>query len=285
MEIFDSLKSRFRELPEPENLYKGLRLPENFELPNEILLFYHDFCAPAPNAHSRYTLVFPLAEMIYYVDQEKYVLRQGDILCIRPYSLRFLAPESAGYQRFFITFQLKNEQRYLPDKRLFRMSGAEENILRNVLEYYEKGNGPALSVSLYGFLTALIPAETAQTQCGDGMSREIAAALEFINENIFRSIDNAQIAGKVNMSTGNMARRFRNEVGMPVHKYILHQRLEFARYYLRKTGMHLDEIARRCGFESASGFTHFFKKKNGMPPLAYRKAAPEGDAPSDPVEE
>ena len=57
------IKSRICELEEPENLYEGVRLPPSFALPDNILLFYHDFCAPAPTAHRRYTLVFPLASM------------------------------------------------------------------------------------------------------------------------------------------------------------------------------------------------------------------------------
>ena len=41
--ISDRLEQLYAEthlLPEPENLYEGLRLPEDFELPDNILLFF-----------------------------------------------------------------------------------------------------------------------------------------------------------------------------------------------------------------------------------------------------
>lgn len=274
MTVSDSLKARFRKVPEPENLYRGLRLPEGFELPDEILLFYHDFCAASPNAHSRYTVVFPLADMSYFVDKEKYSLHEGDILFIRPYSLRFLSPESSGYQRFFITFQLKKDQNYLPKKTLLRWTGPVGTLLRKMLGSYAEGKGTRLAAELYELLSVLTPAEDGRAENTPEMSMGIARALEFINENLHKPIDNRQIAKRAGMSVSNMARCFRNEIGMPVYKYILRQRLEFARYYLEKTGMPVDEIAAKCGFESPSGFCHFFKAKTGFPPLTYRKKSP-----------
>ena len=272
MTIYDTLGERFRTLPPPKNYYRGVRLPDGFELPDEILLFYHDFCAPAPNAHNRYTVVFPLAEMTYYVDQKRYFLREGDILFIRPYSLRFMTPGSAGYRRLFITFQLKEEQPYLPESNPCRLREGSELLLRRILDCYETGDGIALAMALYELLRTLTP-DTGGRHVTDKqvISGRIAETLEFINDNPHRRLDIRQIAKKVNMSASNIALRFRAEVGMPIHKYILHQRLEFARYYLRETGMRLDEIAQHCGFGSASSFSHFFKSGTGMSPLAWRK--------------
>ena len=142
--------------------------------------------------------------------------------------------------------------------------------LKKLFDLFPDGNPEELSLALYGFLTALSPGTTQAYPLR--MSREIAAAVEFINENLHTQLNNCSIAAKVNMSTSNLARRFRKEMGIPLHKYIAGQRLEFARYYLQKTCMNTEEIARCCGFLSGSSFSHFFTSQTGVAPLSYRKA-------------
>ncbi len=268
-EYTDVIKSRICELQEPENLYDGLRLPEFFALPDNILLFYHDFCAPAPVAHHRYTLVFPLAPMHYYVNEEEFDLDEGDLLFIPPCARRFLAPQSAGYQRFFITFELPCEQSYLPRTFFNRLSGETVRIMDEIFDLYSGKDPAGLALALYRFLTRLSPGQLPRIK--PRMSKEIAAAAAFINDNLHLPLENRAIAAKVNMSPGNLARRFRKETGMALHEYISSQRLEFARCYLQKTCMSVEEIARCCGFLSGSSFSRFFTLRTGQSPLAYRK--------------
>lgn len=269
-ESAELIKQRVRELKEPENFFDGVRLPDSFALPDNILLFYHDFSAPAPVAHHRYTLVFPLARMHYCIDQQEFDIAEGDLLFIPPYARRFLKLQSAGYQRFFITFDLPSAQNYLPETYLNRLSDEAPFYLKKLFDLFPEGDPEELSLALYGFLTALSPGSSQVPPLR--MSREIGAAVEFINENLHTQLTNCTIAVKVNMSTSNLARRFRNEMGIPLHKYIAGQRLEFARYYLQKTCMNTEEIARCCGFLSGSSFAHFFTSQMGISPLAYRKA-------------
>lgn len=262
------LKDAAQRLREPENLYEGLKLPKGFGLPDDILLFYHDFCAHAPNAHCRYTLVFPFSEMLYYVDQQTYTIAPGDLLLIPPYTLRFLSPLSAGYQRLFITFQLKTPQSYLPQSILNHLSERSLEFLKNIFELYSQNNTPALALELYGFLTHLSPGAPGDSR---RLSAPIARAAAFINENIHTALTCSAVAARVNMSVSNLNRRFRLEMGDSIHHYIKFQRLEFARHYLQKTLMPVDEIARLCGFLSSSSFIRFFTQANGISPLAYRK--------------
>ncbi len=261
------LHGETRNLPEPDNLYAGQRLPDNFELPDNILLFYHDFCAPAPNAHHRYTLVFPFADMQYYVDQIQYDLHGGKILLLRPYQLRFLSPNSAGYQRFFITFTLKNGQSYLPESCVCE---PDESSFRYLEQILHETDPQELAIALYHFLASLSQSSHAEST-SKKMSPQIANAIRFIHENLNHPLNNQSIANAVNMSESNLRRRFRQETGLSLKSYVNKQRLDIASYYLKETLMRVEEIAALCGFSSLFSFSHFFKFATGCSPAQFRR--------------
>ncbi len=265
--------ARISKLPEPANLYDGVKLPEDFELPDNILLFYHDFCAPAPNSHYRYTLVFPFARMSYYVDQKQYDLQPGQMLLLHPYQLRFLSPKSEGYQRFFITFTLQKEQSYVPQSILCAMNETSYEHLDRIITAFSGNSLPELQFALYHFLKSMSENEIMKES--RQVSKEIAGAIRYINENLNRPICNQDIAGELNMSESNLRRRFAAETGQPLKSYISKQRLDLACYYLRDTLIRIDEIAALCGFSSVFAFSHFFKNNTGTAPVKYRSNCKE----------
>jgi len=76
------------------------------------------------------------------------------------------------------------------------------------------------------------------------------------------------------VSPGHLARRFRHEVGMTVHEYILSERLSEAKRLLAtQRDLSITEIAMRVGFLSVSHFSRTFHQHVGHSPLAYRKQA------------
>ncbi len=255
-------------LPEPENLYEGKALPQGFELPDEILLFYHDYCAAAPNAHQRYTLVFPFSEMHYFVEQNNYLLQPGQMLIIYPHQMRFLSPKSAGYERLFITFSLKSAQFYLPSPGVCQLDSTACRQLELIRDAGFDCGRAQLHLRLFEFLHHL--AGNMPHQSEKRLSLQIARAIEYINGECGCALNLRTLAGKLHMSESNLRRRFKLETGLSVKNYIHRQRQEIARYYLQKTFAEVDDIAEKCGFQSASAFCHFFKMQTGFSPLQYR---------------
>jgi transcriptional regulator GlxA family with amidase domain len=54
------------------------------------------------------------------------------------------------------------------------------------------------------------------------------------------------------------------------HQYLLQERLKKALYYLDTSSKTIEDIARKVGFEDASSFGRFFKKKYRITPSGYR---------------
>jgi transcriptional regulator GlxA family with amidase domain len=66
-------------------------------------------------------------------------------------------------------------------------------------------------------------------------------------------------------------RRFTQAIGMPPLEYVHALRLEEAKRLLEMSGLPLDEIASRIGYEDATFLGRLFRRKVGLTPAQYRK--------------
>ena len=96
--------------------------------------------------------------------------------------------------------------------------------------------------------------------------------VEFIDHHLEDPISLGQLAGLCALSEYHFARMFRQSFGLPPHQYLLARRLARAQALLRGGALPLGEIAWRCGFSSASHFTHRFRQAMGATPGEYRQA-------------
>lgn len=269
IQIIDSIKSLRESIEEPENIFQGKPLPKNISLPDNLLLFYHNYSAPNPNSHFRYTLVFPLSSMTYYVDQHEIEMFPGEILLIHPHQLRYLHPASDGYDRLFITFELREPQSYLPVCPLNQLTETTRQHLRRFIEYYQSEQILEASIELLYLLMRL--EETKTTGSIRKVSSIAADTVSYINENLNRQFGNRDIARALNVSESNLRLRFKKETGITLSRYIAKLRLEAAAHRLKQTDMNIEEIAISCGYNTIYAFSHFFKKNMGISPLFYRQ--------------
>ncbi|HYC41939.1 MAG TPA: helix-turn-helix transcriptional regulator [Noviherbaspirillum sp.] len=79
------------------------------------------------------------------------------------------------------------------------------------------------------------------------------------------------LARLANSSPYHLARVFREEVGLPVHQYLLRTRLGKALEAMQATRADLTGIALDAGFSSHSHFTSCFRAQFGMAPAEFRR--------------
>ncbi|MBI3729122.1 MAG: helix-turn-helix transcriptional regulator [Burkholderiales bacterium] len=75
-----------------------------------------------------------------------------------------------------------------------------------------------------------------------------------------------ELARHVHTSPFHLARVFKEEVGLPVHRYLIRTRLAKALRAMQTTCADLTQIAHACGFASHSHFTSSFRSVFGMTP-------------------
>lgn len=257
-------------LAKPENYYRGKCLPENFALPDNILMFYHDWIYPGVQAHARHMLIIPFKEVIYFVDQSRVDLNPGFGLFLLPHQSHYLQADNTdqAHDRLFITFELSSPQSYLPSAPLTGFTDAAWQSTARLLRDYQKQDvlGTALE------LTHLLRELSNHSCCIESqrISAVTSDAIRFINHHIGKPFDNQAIADHLKISASNLRLIFRRDMNISLGRYIANQRLNAAKHRLRSTTLSVAAIALSCGFDSIYAFSHFFKHNTGVSPLQFR---------------
>lgn len=104
--------------------------------------------------------------------------------------------------------------------------------------------------------------------------REVAHAVEFIREHISEPINIKDVAQHFSIARRTLERRFRTAMKISLHDFQTDERIARAEDLLRaKPPLTLAEVARRCGFVSATRLNLVFRRVKGSSPTEWRAGA------------
>lgn len=95
--------------------------------------------------------------------------------------------------------------------------------------------------------------------------------LDFIRENTSRNITLSEMAAALNLSPYHFARKFKEEFGMPPHKFLMNDRLKRAKELMSNPQKSLKAIAAQAGFSDQSHMTRSFQSGYGVTPSQFRR--------------
>ncbi len=87
------------------------------------------------------------------------------------------------------------------------------------------------------------------------------------------------LAGRLNVSSCHLARLFKRETGLPIHRYLNRLRLRSALEVLPECGRDLTNLAFNLGFSSHSHFSASFGQEFGVTPSQVQQIALSGRLP------
>ncbi|MFP5282748.1 MAG: helix-turn-helix domain-containing protein, partial [Actinomycetes bacterium] len=99
----------------------------------------------------------------------------------------------------------------------------------------------------------------------------LAPLLGWVAEHLEQPHTAASLARRAVMSERTFARRFLAETGTTPHKWLTQQRVLAARSLLEETGLGIEQIAARVGFNSAVVLREHFRREIGLSPTDYRR--------------
>lgn len=100
----------------------------------------------------------------------------------------------------------------------------------------------------------------------------LASVLAHIGTHLGRSdLDVSSLADLAQMSPSRFAHAFRDLLGVPPKRYVLHQRMQRALSLMEDPTQPIKAIAHACGFRDPEQFTASFRKKTGFSPSAWRE--------------
>jgi AraC family transcriptional regulator len=101
--------------------------------------------------------------------------------------------------------------------------------------------------------------------------RRISTARDWMDAHYANEMTLEDIGAIAAMNSQHFLRMFKQVYGITPHQYLIDVKLRTARGLLESTGLTINEICQRIGFESVFSFSVLFKKRFGIPPSQYRK--------------
>lgn len=98
----------------------------------------------------------------------------------------------------------------------------------------------------------------------------LAAAIEYINNNLDRPISVKKLAEIACMSKASFYRYFNNEFGVSPGEYINSERVKMARKLLVGQKLNVTDVSFKLGYSSLSHFIKLFKEHTGTTPKQYQ---------------
>lgn len=145
-----------------------------------------------------------------------------------------------------------------------------ETIFKEINDYKNDDvYGPLITAA--SIIKLLVFSDKFHLETTPGVTGFMNKTIEYINNNIFESIDIEKICSAVHMSKYHLCREFKKNTGVTIMKYILKTRITLAKNMLLKDNLSVTEISNRCGFSSVSYFSRAFKEEAGITPLNFRR--------------
>ncbi len=114
-----------------------------------------------------------------------------------------------------------------------------------------------------------LPAAKKEETKNDLLDR-LKKALNLMKKNLSKTITLKDLAEASHLSSYHFLRCFRSAYSRTPFQYLTYLRLKLACKLLRETGLPVNAIILKCGFESDSSFIRLFKKEFRITPVSYR---------------
>lgn len=226
----------------------------------------------------------------YFVNENAFKLYGGDVFISFPNEVHGTgnAPEEKGLLYWMILKQPEEGKEYLGlhfseakvlfnrllllPTRLFRGNIECERLLQSIIRTYFQNRDVLTKIELNNLLVSFLlhiihSGEKKQTRV---YSERITEIIQYIDDNLFDTLDLEDLADKCNLSVSRFKHLFKEETGIPPAEYIIRKKVEKAQELIEKQEQSIKDIAYDLGFSSPAYFSTVFKQYNGYSPTSLK---------------
>lgn len=226
----------------------------------------------------------------YSVNGEVFRLFGGDVFMTFPNEVHSTGdqPEEKGVLYWIILkepvesgsfFGLQyNEAKVLYDSLLgvptrhFKASWHCEQIWQKIVSCYFLDDSDLLRIEMKNLFVLLILdlIRSSKIQQNRLFSELMIRVVDYIDDNIFESLDIKHLAQMAGLSISRFKHRFKEELGMPPVEYVLRKKVEKAKRLLSENSVSIKDVAYDLSFSSPGYFATVFKQYSGLTPTDYK---------------
>jgi len=216
----------------------------------------------------------------FWYHGKRHTMSQGDIVLINPGEVHGCYDDEKGWQyRCFypsvsmmqeLAEEISDENWQAPEFVNLIVNDARlANRLLTLHQAMEHSKTRLVKDTLLREAMGLLIRKHAVNQSGDSQSlsdnRAIANATDYLQAHYADDVSLDDIAGEVGLSPYHLSRVFKQQTGLPPHKYLIQVRVHRAKDLLN-AGMPIADVALEVGFADQSHLTKWFKRVVGVPP-------------------
>ena len=143
------------------------------------------------------------------------------------------------------------------------------SLINNILDANRKNQQFSVVANIYNLLAIIYANSIANKSTSE--SSDFFDVLQYIKDNLSSPLSTKDICKKFNYNETYFCRKFKNQTGLTVTRYILLHRLENVCRLMRSEARPIGDICAECGFSDFSYFCAAFKKVYGASPTKYRE--------------
>ena len=150
----------------------------------------------------------------------------------------------------------------------------DDAVLEALMEAYQRGTVLDLvqmKQSLYQIVGRFLDTYNFAQEPMEVYSHHVQETIDYIRGNLSAKLDVETLAKRLFVSKSFLSERFRQEMGVPLGKYIDDQLMLTAQWQLLRTEKSIGQISNTLGFCDQFYFSRRFRQLCGVTPLQYRK--------------
>lgn len=227
----------------------------------------------------------------YLVGEDTFKMYGGDVFISFPNEVHGTGntPEEKGLLYWMILKQPEEGKEYLglhyPEAkalfdrllklpaRLFKGDAECEHLLQSIVRTYFKEKDTLNKMELNNLLVSYLLhiVHSGEKKQARTYSERITEIIQYIDENLFDTLDLEDLADRCNLSVSRFKHLFKEETGIPPAEYIIRKKVEKAQKLLEEQELSIKDIAYDLGFSSPAYFSTVFKQYNGYSPTSLQK--------------